>query len=170
LDKLVEYFAQSCKDKNFNREEVKKVIPEEVRKEANCLELSFRFINALVEKNVLSPRMAALVFNLNDKRAEGFKLDKNAQKGPMKLKDFHNEMNKENDRKRDHRGGRGDRYDRRRGGDRYNDGGSYYKKSSKNFDRGDRRDKYNSNKGSRYSGFDRHDDDNEYTKKTDSKK
>jgi hypothetical protein len=161
LDKLVEYLTQSCKDKNFSYDEAKLVIPDDVRKEANCLELSFRFMNALVEKKVISARMESLVININDKRSEGFKLDKNAQKGPMKLKDFHNEINKEKHQNR--RGGRRDKYDdRRRGG--YDDD-RYYKKSSKNFDR---RDKY-SKQGSRYSGFDRYDDD-EYTKKSDSKK
>lgn len=72
-------------------------------------------------------------------------------------------MNKEkNDRRR---GGRGrDRYDdRRRGG--YNDD-RYYKKSSKNLDK---RDKYSSKHSSRYGGLDRYDEE-EYTKKSDSKK
>lgn len=167
IDKLVEYLAESCKNKNFNYDKAKLVIPDTDRKEADCLELSFRFINQLVAKKALSARMEALVVNLNDKRDDGFKLGKDAQKGPMKLKDFHDEMEKEKDRNR--RGGR-DHYggDRRRN-DRYDNssGGGYQKKSSRNFDRkgGDR---YNSNKGSRYGGFDRYDDDSnsEYTKKS----
>lgn len=112
--------------------------------------------------------MEALVINLNDSKRTGFKIDRTAEKGPMKLKDFHNEISKEKDRKR--AGGR-DRYDDRRrgGGDRYGGGDDrYYKKSNKNFDR---RDKYSSSKqGSRYSNFERYDDDGEYTKKNDSKK
>lgn len=88
LDKLVEYLAQSCAEKNFSYDKSKTIIPDDVRKEANCLELSFKFMNALVKKKVLSPRMESLVVNINDKRKEGFKIDKNAQKGPMKLKEF----------------------------------------------------------------------------------
>jgi hypothetical protein len=169
VDKLVEYLTQSCKDKNFNYDTAKTVIPDNVRKEANCLELSFKFINGLVSKDAISKRMAALVVNLNDKKDGGFKLDKNAQKGPMKLKDFHDQMNKEKDRKR-HRGR--DRYEDRRGrggGSRYDDGGYYSKKSSKNFDR---RDKYGSKNsgGNRYGTFERYDDDGEYTKKSDNSK
>ena len=165
LDKLVEHLAQSCKDKNFNYDKAKIVINDDHRKEADCVELSFKFMNALVAKSVLSARMEALVVNLNQNKKDGFKQDRTAQVGPMKLKDFHNEMIKESQPKRDTRGN--DRFaDGKRGGSSRFDDGPYYKKSSSNFDG---RDKYQS-KGNKYDKYEDEEEDVEYTKKSENKK
>ena len=161
---LCDYLVDSCKKNHLRPDEKMRNMIDEAKKEANCMDLTFTFMHAMVDGGILDARMSSLVANLQDRKDSGWKKLDRETDGPKKLKEFHEDFERKKQQKRrryDDRGG----YDRGRRNP-YDDG-SYYKKKT-SF--ADRRNDYDDNTRSSYrkaaskydSGFESRD---EYSKK-----
>ena len=162
IEELCKFFEKSMKEGEFKPEDSDLKLMNLVRKEGNCLELCFCFMEMLVTEELADARMISLIHNLKDRRNSGWKRD-TRDSGPKKLKELQEDFEKQQQQRNSKRRGRHDREYRRGGSERFDGygggrgggGGDYYQKRSGG------RDSYRKT----HSKYEIYDKDDEYAKK-----
>lgn len=130
-----EYLVECCQQGKYSSTNNKKIISDEARKNANCINMTFTFFDMVLAGKIVGPRISSLIINAKENKESGFRLEKKA-KGPMKLKDFHDKLEAEKEKARGARrygGGSGTGGGGRRRGERdrdYDNAPQYTKKRS----------------------------------------